>query len=55
MASPRDKVVQKAIELVLTEIYNGTTSKHSHGFGFIINRGCHTALQEISQTFKGAS
>lgn len=53
MASPRDKVVQKAIELVLTEIYNGTTSKHSHGY--IRNRGCHTALQEISQTFKGAS
>jgi nicotine oxidoreductase len=53
VASPRDKVVQKAIELVLTEIYSGTTSKHSHGF--IRNRGCHTALQEISQTFKGAS
>ena len=53
VASPRDKVVQKAIELVLTEIYNGTISKHSHGF--INNRGCHTALEEISQTFKGAS
>jgi retron-type reverse transcriptase len=53
VASPRDKVVQKSIELVLTEIYSGSISKNSHGF--ISNRGCHTALKQISQTFKSAS
>lgn len=52
MAEPRDKVVQKAIELVLSEIFTPLFSSSSHGF--MVGRGCHTALQQISQTFRGA-
>ena len=48
MGNPRDKIVQKAIHLVLEEIYENKEiffSDFSHGFR--PNRSCHTALQQI--------
>jgi nicotine oxidoreductase len=45
-------VVQKAIDLVISEIFSPSFSSSSHGF--MANRGCHTALQQISQTFRGS-
>lgn len=46
--SPRDKIIQKAINLILTEIYehkNKSFSRFSHGFH--PNKSCHTALKQI--------
>lgn len=45
ISSPRDKIVQQAIKLVLEIILEPKFSNSSHGFR--PNRGCHTALQEI--------
>ena len=48
MGNPRDKIIQKAIQLVLEEIYENKEkifSDASHGFR--PNRSCHTALQLI--------
>ena len=45
--SPRDKIVQKAITMLLELIYDPTFSKYSHGFR--PNRGCHTAMRQVSQ------
>lgn len=49
VASPRDKVVQEAMRLVLEAIFEPSFSTHSHGFR--PSRGCHTALKEIKNTF----
>jgi group II intron reverse transcriptase/maturase len=49
--SPRDKVVQKAIQLVLEPIYEPTFYINSHGFR--PNKGCHTALEQIRKWFHG--
>jgi len=45
IASPRQKIVQKAIELILTLIYEEKFLDCSHGFR--PGRGCHTALKRI--------
>jgi retron-type reverse transcriptase len=45
--SPRDKIVQKAMALVLSLIYEPIFSDLSHGFR--PNRSTHTALREIHQ------
>ena len=48
MGNPRDKIIQKAIQLLLEEIYENkekTFSDASHAFR--PNRSCHTALQQI--------
>ncbi len=45
--TPRDKIVQKAMSLLLNLIYEPEFSRFSHGFR--PNRGCHTALTEISK------
>lgn len=50
ISNPRDKVVQKAMHLVLNEIYEikeQCFSDNSHGFRE--NRSCHTALQQIKK------
>ena len=46
-----DKVVQDVIRSILEAYYEPQFSKHSHGFR--PNRGCHTALIEIHETWKG--
>jgi group II intron reverse transcriptase/maturase len=45
IASPRQKIVQKAIELTLTIIYEEKFLDCSHGFR--PGRGCHTALKRV--------
>jgi hypothetical protein len=49
VASPRDKIVQEAMRLVLEAIYEPVFSVHSHGFR--PNKSCHSALKEIKNTF----
>jgi hypothetical protein len=45
--SPRDKIVQEVMRLVLEAIYEGTFKDTSHGFR--PSRSCHTALKSLSQ------
>jgi retron-type reverse transcriptase len=48
MGNPRDKIIQKAIQLILEEIYENKEklfSRLSHGFR--PNKSCHTALKQI--------
>jgi retron-type reverse transcriptase len=49
IASPRDKIVQGAMLLILEAIFEPTFTKHTHGFR--PGKGCHTALKEIKGTF----
>jgi group II intron reverse transcriptase/maturase len=49
IASPRDKIVQGAMLLILEAIFEPSFSVHSHGFR--PNRGCHSALGEIKRTY----
>jgi group II intron reverse transcriptase/maturase len=46
-----DKLLQEVIRLILEAYYEPQFSDHSHGFR--PQRGCHTALQEIAQQWKG--
>ncbi|HEY4385605.1 MAG TPA: reverse transcriptase domain-containing protein [Ktedonobacteraceae bacterium] len=46
-----DKLLQEVIRLILEAYYEPQFSLHSHGFR--PERGCHTALEEIRQTWKG--
>lgn len=50
IASPRDKIVQEAIRMVLEAIFEPTFSEYSHGFR--PQRGCHTALKSVRQNFQ---
>jgi len=50
IASPRDKIVQEAIRMILESIFEPTFSEYSHGFRPL--RGCHTALKTVRQTFQ---
>jgi group II intron reverse transcriptase/maturase len=52
IASPRDKVVQKVMALILQEIYEPIFSDWS--FGFRENRGPHDALRSIERRYTGA-
>lgn len=47
IASPRDKIVQEAMRMVLEAVFEPLFSNLSHGFR--PNRGCHTALREVSK------
>lgn len=52
IGNPRDKIIQKAIYLILEEIYENKEKfflDSSHGFR--PNKSCHTALQEIKKTW----
>ena len=52
--NPRDKIIQKALRLILEEIYENkekSFSKFSHGFH--PNKGCYTALQQIKEEWTG--
>ena len=49
IASPRDKIVQAAMQLVLEAIFDSDFSVHSHRFR--PGKGCHTALKELRNTF----
>lgn len=50
IASPRDKIVQEAIRMILEAIFEPNFSPYSHGFR--PQRGCHTALKAVKQDFQ---
>lgn len=50
VASPRDKMVQEAMRMVLEAVFEPLFSDHSHGFRPL--RGCHTALKEVREQFQ---
>ena len=50
VGNPRDKIVQKALQVVLEYIYEPKFKNSSHGFRPA--RGCHSALRELQ--YKGA-
>jgi group II intron reverse transcriptase/maturase len=50
ITSPRDKLVQEVMRLILEAIYEPTFSDSSHGFR--PKRSCHTALKTVSQQFQ---
>jgi retron-type reverse transcriptase len=45
ISSPRDKIIQESMRILLETIFEPKFSKHSHSFR--PGRGCHTALAEI--------
>lgn len=47
IASPRDKIVQEAMRMILELVFEPTFSNLSHGFR--PGRSCHTALKTISK------
>lgn len=51
--SPRDKIVQKAMLIIMESIYEPTFSQNSHGFR--PGRSCHTALRQIRQQWQGVT
>lgn len=52
VGSPRDKIVQKAVELVLSHVYEEKLKRFSDKVhGFRPNRSCHTALKQIKYTW----
>jgi len=53
IASPRDKIVQECVRLVLEAIFEPTFSENSHGFR--LGRSCHTALKQIKQNFDSST
>jgi group II intron reverse transcriptase/maturase len=48
-----DKLVGEVVRLLLQAYYEPTFSTHSHGFR--PDRGCHTALREVANTWKGTA
>jgi len=49
IASPRDKIVQQAIKMILEAIFEPLFVDNSHGFR--PNRSCHTALKDVRKSF----
>jgi group II intron reverse transcriptase/maturase len=50
MGNPRDKIIQKAIQLILEEIYENKEKSFSDAsHGFRPNKSCHTALQQVKE------
>ena len=48
-----DKLLQEVIRLILDSYFDVQFSEHSHGFR--PGRGCHTALQDIYETWAGTT
>jgi len=46
-----DKLLQEVIRQIMEAYYEPQFSEHSHGFR--PNKGCHTALREIENTWQG--
>jgi retron-type reverse transcriptase len=53
IGSPRDKIVQEAMRLILEAIYEPLFLDTSHGFR--PKRSCHTALKYLNQQFQASS
>lgn len=50
LASPRDKLVQEAMRMILEAVFKPTFISNSSGFR--IERSCHTALKAVRQDFQ---
>lgn len=50
IASPREKIVQKAILLILERVYEGNFLESSHGFRPA--KGTHTAMKQLESCFQ---
>jgi len=48
-----DRIIQEVCRMILEAIYEPVFSKHSHGFR--PKRSCHTALDEIKNTYKSVN
>jgi group II intron reverse transcriptase/maturase len=53
ITSPRDKLVQEAMRLILEAIYEPLFLDSNHGFR--PQRSCHTALRTVSQQFQASA
>jgi group II intron reverse transcriptase/maturase len=53
IAGFRDKLVQEVMRMILENIYEPVFTNNSHGFRK--NKSCHTALQDIKNTWRGMS
>lgn len=53
VVSPRDKIIQEAIRMVLEIVYEPTFADNSHGFR--PGRGAHSALEDIKLRWKSPS
>lgn len=53
IATPRDKIVQEVIRMILEAIYEPIFLDCSHGFR--THRGCHTALRQIRNEWSGTT
>ena len=53
IASPCEKIIQKAVTLVQSLLYEPTFSSNSHGFR--PRRGCHTALKQVKTQFQNVT
>ena len=51
MPAPRDKIIHKGIEMILSAIYEPIFSDASHGFR--TGRSCHSALRSVRTTWSG--
>ena len=49
--APRDKIIQKGIEMILSAIYEPVFLDYNHGFR--PGRSCHSALRSIRSTWSG--
>jgi len=49
IASPRDKIVQSAMKIILEAVFESTFSEYSHGFR--PGKGAHTAIFQIRGLF----
>lgn len=52
LTNPRDKVVQKAIELIFTDFYDKQFNNASHGFR--PNKGVQTAIKMVDSNFQSS-
>ena len=55
IASPRDKIVQEVIRMILEAIFDSPygSSFHDESHGFRAQRSCHTALKDIRNKWNG--
>jgi group II intron reverse transcriptase/maturase len=53
IASPRDKLVQEVMRMILEAIFEPTFLECSHGFR--PNKGCHSALKYVDESFKSSA
>jgi retron-type reverse transcriptase len=50
--SPRDKIIQKGMQILLNYIYEPKFSENS--FGFRPDKSCHDALNQVRMKFGGS-